>query len=344
MTPLRTHPLVQSLQPLLAMALVLTTIAASLALIGTGTTAGPDWSRIADLGDGVLADAGWLLPALLSVNLGFVAVLFAQTVTSADAKLMATTRLVTTAGSALVGGSAAAVVLLSLAAAARAGGLAPRLFAILVLACTVIGISLWLSVLFFGAPAAQLAVTKQIRETTQATVDRLGSVEPVFARGGWAVNVIAIAGVSMLTYFGGSLAWAQPIPNPLGAVVVLTVLCAGTTLLICLAELGIAEWPSQRARQLARVVLVVSLFGPVILLGVGFLWSGLPVAGLALIAAVLLPILSALVPWGSRIRGWTLRAAIDMSTRKRLQKRLDHLQQHINELQKRNTLLTLVQR
>lgn len=335
--PIQVHPLFQSLQPLGAMTLVLIGVGLSLANIGTGVWPGVKWSQVDALGRAVLSDAVWLLPALMSANLGLVALLFAQTVTNADAKLMASTRQVAIVGSVFIGACAAAVALLSFTALVRDPGMGAHLFAVLLLACVIIGITLWMSLLFFGTPAAQLAVALEIRRVTQTTLNRLGLAGPVPAWGAWVANVVIIAGASVLIYFVSTAAFDQPIPNGLDAVVVLAGLSMCATTVIYLAELGFAEWSSILGRRLVRVLLLIGLFGPVLLMGSALLLSGLSAAGLGVMAAVLLPLLSAWMPMWGWTRGWTLRAAVNRRTAERLLKHLDQLQAFIDDLRQRQT-------
>ena len=191
--------------------------AATFALSGSDHAVGPDWSRVADLGAGVLDDASWLLPSLLSANLAFIAVLFAQAVTNVDAIVMATTRAISTAGSCLVGGSAIAIGMLSMAALGR-NGTAAQLFSVVIMVGLVVGLTLWMAILFFGTPAAQLALVKELHKSTQAVVDRVrpGARAPVWSV--WGLNVAAVAVVSIVFYLGCTLAADQPVPNLGGAI------------------------------------------------------------------------------------------------------------------------------
>lgn len=340
--PLRAHPLTQSLQPLATMTAVLTAFGMSFALFVPGLgLAGVDWSRVADLGRGVLLDAGWLLPALLSANLGLVAIVFAQTVTNADAQLLATTRRVATGGSVFIAGCAGSVALLSSTALTPATEAASHLFAIVVLATVIIGISLWMSLLFFGTPAAQLGVALELSRVARAADGRLGPTGPLPARGVFGANVSVIAGFATLFYFVSSAGLDQPVPNNSGAVIVLVLLTMGATALIYFAELGFAEWSSQLGRNAARAVLALGLFGPVVLLASDLVLGGLSAAGLAVMAAVTLPLLSAWMPLPSPVRGWSLRIAVNTRTRARLLKRIDQLQAFIDDLQRRKTQLIL---
>lgn len=337
---LRTHPLFQSLQPLVAVATVLVAAAATFALSGSDQAVGPDWSRVADLGAGVLDDASWLLPSLLSANLAFIAVLFAQAVTNVDANVMAKTRAIATAGSCLVGGSAIAIGMLSMAALGR-NGTAAQLFAVVILVGLVVGLTLWMTILFFGTPTAQLLLVKELHKSTQAVVDRVRSGVRAPAWSVWVLNVAAVAVASIVFYLGCTLAADQPIPNLGGAIALLVVLSSFTSFSVVLAEIALSELPGRGSRQMARVLLFLSLYGPLLLAATSLISAGFQAAGLASSATILLPLLSAWGPWNGKVGPWTLRGFCDSSTRARLLKRLEVLQQRMYELQKGTSQLLL---
>lgn len=340
---IRVHPLFQSLQPLLAFTVLIVALAVTIALSGGGgDTPVPDWSRVETLGEVVLSDAGWLLPALISVNLALVALQYAQTVSHADATLAASTKQVTTAGSAFIGACAASVVLISAAPLPRNPAMSGHFFAVFMLAGIIIAISLWMSVLFFGSPARQLAVAQELQRVTKVTLATLGPAGPIPAWLAFVVNIVVVFVASILVHMAASATSGAPMPSIAGEVAVLATLTVIATAMSYFVELGFAEWFSGAGLGLARVLVVVLIFAPLFTVGVILLFSGFAAVGLGIMTGALLPLASAWIPIGGWAGRWTLRVAAHTKTRARLQSQDDQLQAFIDDLYRRQSLLVLL--
>lgn len=304
-----------------------------------GSESGLDWSRLVNLGETMLDDSRWLLPALLSVQLALVAVLFAQAVTNTDPRLIASTRRIAVLAAVAVGGAATSVHVFSSVAAISSGSVV-RLFSVTILVAIIIGIALVIGVIFFGSLNVQLQVAEEVKRETEASLSKFGPAAATSPRSIVLANVGVISAVAVLAYFALSVVLGEAIPNAPGAIVALVALTAISSAMVFVGENLTSEWPSKTRRQAARGVLFLVYFVPVLLLGTTQL--ALPrAAEVAVLSTGILPLISGWLPGRTRAHRWSLAGAVETATHVRLVKRLRGLETVIAELHKRVTRLVM---
>lgn len=155
------------------------------------------WSAAGTLGEGVVADAGWLLPLLFGAVIAILALLLGQSLTGTDVDDDQDTRRRRLAASCLLlAGAAMAVLSTAVVGAVGRGDILPRLWSISIAVALVVGSSLWLATVVFGPLQQQFRILGH----TLADLDAQRSRLPVHsARRSPVLRFAAAVGSSAVT-------------------------------------------------------------------------------------------------------------------------------------------------
>jgi hypothetical protein len=155
-------------------ALYLTGLTATLAIMVKFDGAFGTWiGTLANVGDGLIADSNWLLPALLAVNVTLIAVVAAQSITGTEPEQVARTHSVIAAISQTVGAFAVTTILFALISAANHSDNAAHLLPMGFIASLVVTFGLWANVVVFGKPRESLRLFKASRSLAESSLRRL---------------------------------------------------------------------------------------------------------------------------------------------------------------------------
>lgn len=241
----------------------------SLSSIGVGNvTKDLRFEYLADVGVGLIEDSGWLLPALLAVNVTLIAVIAAQAAIDTDAAAVAQTHNIVALTAPVVSAFAITAAIGSGIAAWHYPDQARHLIAIGFLTLLIIGFGLWACVVVFGKPSEQLRVALASNALSTAAADRLPKIKGTVWRAYLTILVIVItvAMISFLAPLAYYFIHGIPVEGLLGYAALCALFAAYSTatawIIKDLFSTAARQWP--RVAQYG-VLAVLLLIAPVVL-------------------------------------------------------------------------------
>jgi hypothetical protein len=208
-------------------------------------------TTLSDIGDGLVTDSSWTLPALLAVNVALIVVVAAQSFAGTEPEQAARTHSVIAFVSQTVG----AFALMTTAFATLRAVIAPQdarhLVPIYFLGLLVILFGLWANVVVFGKPRESLRLTRASKELAEASLKRLH--QPTHTnRHAWiavAVPTLALGiaaslipiGISFM-FLGGFAGSVQWVLTCLGITMFASVIAGFGAAILAVSEQGIGQW------------------------------------------------------------------------------------------------------
>ena len=259
------------------------------------------FTTLSDIGDGLLTDSSWLLPALLAVNVALIVVVAAQSFTDTELDQIARTHRVVAFISQTVGAFALMTVAFATLRAVDAPEAARHLVPVYFLAFLVVLFGLWANVVVFGKPKESLRLSRASRDSAEASLRRLHQPTHTKMRA-WVtavVSMLAIATAASLIPivissmasdgFAGPMQW---ILLCLGITTFSSIIAGSGAAILMVSERGVSAW-----------LMYVIIVGVVTVFPAAFLVLNIPSSPLvAIVLAVLFvaPVAGTWVPIGNR--------------------------------------------
>jgi hypothetical protein len=258
-------------------------------------------ATLSDIGDGLLTDSSWLLPALLAVNVALIVVVAAQSFADTEPDQIARTHRVIAFVSQTVGAFALMTVAFSTLSALHVPEAARHLIPVYFLAFLVGLFGLWANIVVFGKPKESLRLSKASRDLAVASLKRLH--EPTHTKiQAWVTAVVSMLAIAlaaslipivvssmMSVSFVGPMQW---ILTCLGIAASTSIVAGAGAAILMVSERGVSSWLIY-----LLIVGVVTVFpAAVIVLNS----RSSPLVAIVLTLLFIAPAIGTWVPFGSR--------------------------------------------
>jgi hypothetical protein len=208
-------------------------------------------ATMSDIGEGLLSDSSWSLPAILAVNVALIVVVAAQSFAGSTPDETARTHSVIAVISQTGGAFALMTVVFSILRAIIAPDDARHLVAACFLAVLVIIFGLWANVVVFGKPRESLRLSKASRDLATASLKNLH--QPTHTKGlAWFTVIVPMLAIGLgaslipvaisLIQFGSFIGPVPWVLTCLSIVAFASIIAGSGAAILAVSERGVSAW------------------------------------------------------------------------------------------------------